>query len=654
MRVNNEDKLAFFRGLYSAAKARRNVDFDRWYRQYKGEGDVDCPTGDFKTNVVRNVTYELIESQVDSYIPTPKVRSSKSGKRRERNTYRIETLCKNLREELPFQKLNDLDERATYIYGAGVFLIEWDNTIIVGDRQGGIRISSIMPEQFIPQPDINEVQDMEYCFVEYTATLDDIARKYCKSPEDLAQGMERTGLEGTDTAVVVTCYYKNDKKQVCVYTFSGNVELMDLDNYYARKRKVCAECGADYGTCNCQTQKYKLVEMQYETLSCDRTMSDGYVLSARTPVIEHGAIKTDPILRLDSEKLLMSTEKLPEVRAWAARRLSPDDMAESGWITELDKDLLAEMCKECFEGESGAQLAERLRAIAEVVGKRPVFKDTRIPYYVPTLFPIVVRKNTSVAGSVFGQSDVEFIRIQQQELNKIETRIQQKLLRAGVLPYSSYDTDIEFSDEIFESGIKLGSPAELHLLGKLDLQPLVEQDMRQAERLYDQAKRVLGITDSYQGMFDYSATSGKARQIAINQASGRLQSKKIMKNCAYAEMDRIIFQLTLAYSDQPRELITGEGEDSETAECFNRYDFLELGDNGEWYYDDCYIFATDSAGDIESDRLSLWSENRDNYRSGVYGEIGSNEALIRFWQNMEKEHYPFARDMLLTFVKEEI
>ena len=652
MRINSDDKLAFFRGLYSTAKARRNVDFGRWYRQYKGEGEVDGVSGEFRTNVVRNVTYELIESQVNSYIPAPKVKAAKCGRRRERNTYRIETLCKNLRDELPFQKLNDLDERSTYIYGAGVFLIEWDNTIRHGDRQGGIRISSILPEQFVPQPDIYEVQDMEYCFVEYTATVDDIARKYCIDVDQMDSGLDRTGLVGEDIAVVVTCYYKNDKKQICVYAFSGSVQLMDLDNYYARKRKVCAECGADFGACNCKTQRYKMQEIEYEKPVCDRAMSDGYVLSARTPVIENGDIKTDPIIRLDSEKLLLNTEQLPEVQAWARERLSPETLSDSGWITELSAEQFADMCKRCFEGEQGARLADKLRSAGEVTGKRPVFKDTLIPYYVPTLFPIVVRKNTSVAGSVFGQSDVEFVSIQQQELNKIETRIQQKLLRAGVLPYSSYDTDIEFTDEIFESGIKIGSPAELHLLGKLDLQPLVEQDMRQAERLYEQAKRVLGITDSYQGMFDYSATSGKARQIAINQASGRLQSKKIMKNCAYAEIDHIIFQLMLAYSDEPREL-RSEDEHADTVECFNRYDFLELDDNGEWYYDDCYIFATDSAGDIESDRQNLWSENRDNYRNGVYGEIGSNEALIRFWQNMEKEHYPFARDMLQSFAKED-
>ena len=67
---------------------------------------------------------------------------------------------------------------------------------------------------------------------------------------------------------------------------------------------------------------------------------------------------------------------------------------------------------------------------------------TRLPLYRPTRFPIVIRKNTSEEKSLFGQSDCEFIRPQQQEINKIESRILMKLMRSGVTPILPDDAEI--------------------------------------------------------------------------------------------------------------------------------------------------------------------------------------------------------------------
>ncbi len=47
-------------------------------------------------------------------------------------------------------------------------------------------------------------------------------------------------------------------------------------------------------------------------------------------------------------------------------------------------------------------------------------------------------------------------------------------------------------------------------------------------------------------------STGKAKQLQIQQAAGRLDSKRQMKNAAYAEIDRIIVQDYLAYADEPR------------------------------------------------------------------------------------------------------
>jgi hypothetical protein len=92
------------------------------------------------------------------------------------------------------------------------------------------------------------------------------------------------------------------------------------------------------------------------------------------------------------------------------------------------------------------------------------------------------------------------------------------------------------------------------------LQVDVSRDIAQAERLYDQAKRILGITDSFQGQADSTAQSGKAKQIQVQQAAGRLDSKRQMKNAAYSEIDKIIFRYYLAYADEPRPAVYRDAE----------------------------------------------------------------------------------------------
>ena len=172
----------------------------------------------------------------------------------------------------------------------------------------------------------------------------------------------------------------------------------------------------------------------------------------------------------------------------------------------------------------------------------------------------------------------------------------------------------------------------------------VSQDSQASDRLYEQAKRILGISDTYQGHSDKTAQSGKAKELQIQQAAGRLDSKRKMKNAAYAEMDRIIFSYYLAYADEVRTSVYKDAHGRLQNAVFNRYDFIEQGEDGEYYYDDGYIFETDSASDIESLRERLWEENRENFKLGAYGDPAKVETQLIFWQNMERAHYPYARD----------
>ena len=118
---NEAQRLEFFRTLYKCAEnsyASRLDAFDRAMRQYKGSTEIDG--SDEAAITVRNITYEIVESQVSSAIPSPKADAVSYNERRGRNATSIERLCRSVRSRLPFDEMNDMDERYTYLRELGV------------------------------------------------------------------------------------------------------------------------------------------------------------------------------------------------------------------------------------------------------------------------------------------------------------------------------------------------------------------------------------------------------------------------------------------------------------------------------------------------------------------------------------------------------
>lgn len=592
-----KNKLYFFQALYDEARASIEDEYEKMKRhaeQYRGSAQIDGSA--VKASVVRNITYELIESQVTSYIPTPKVTPKMQSDRNERNAKSIETLLKNKRDELPFERMNDLDERYNPIYGGSVWHVEWDNGITTHDTVGDVRVTCLSPMHFVGQPGIYELADMEYCFITFETTKEDIARKYGIRPE-LAEQAVSTENGDDKTATLIVCYYRNEDGKVCEYVWSSDTQLLDIEDYYARKRYVCRKCGKRKEICNCEHGEYTLQNEEYEELDRDIPLSDGSVLPAMSEVIRNGQVVTETIRE---------------------QGLQADG---SPALTDIGGVLLP--------------------AMVEVTV--PKTERTRIPFYHPDCFPLVIRKNTSAEDSVFGQSDCEFVRPQQQAINKVESRIMEKVISGGVFPIVPRDWNGELDNSIFKKVFR-ADPGNVNLFGRIDLQVDISRDASEAERLYDHAKRVLGISDSYQGQYDSSAQSGKAKQLQIQQAAGRLDSKRQMKNAAYSDIDRIIFQYYLAYADEPRPATFIDAQGRRQNVMFNRYDFVERDSAGEYFYNDQYLFSTDATIDVDRSRESLWEMNLQNLQLGAYGDPSLPETKLIYWQNMERAHYPWAAD----------
>lgn len=600
MRIEKDDKLQFFKDLFENAKGQQTAiqdNFEKWKAQYKGDLNIDGSSEPAKTG--RNITYELIESQFSSYIPATAVTPEVYSEKNDRNAKSVERLIKNKRNKLPFEKMNDIDERYSPIYGGSIWLVEWDNSIKTHSTVGDVKITCLSPAHFVGQPCIYDIDDMEYCFITFETTKDDLIRKYGVSVEIANDSESEEGSETDETATVVVCYYKNDEDKICQYIWSGDQILQDIEDYYSRKVYVCKNCGKRKELCNCDKPDYELQNEEYEELDHDIILSDNSVIPAASPVIKDGQVVME----------------------------------------EAQQQVILE------DGSVAMDEVNGIKIPATAPVQVPKLERTKLPFFTPSKFPVIIRKNTSQEDSLFGQSDCEFIRPQQQAINKIESRILTKLMKAGVYPTAPEDYAGQFDNGLYENVIKVSS-GTYKLFGRIDLQVDIQQDIAQSERLYQQSKRIMGITDSYQGQADSTAQSGKAKQIQVNQAAGRLDSKRKMKNAAYAEIDEVIFQYYLAYADEPRVISYIDAMGRLQNAQFNRYDFIERDDNGEYYYNSAYLFGTDTTGDVELSRETIWSENRLNFQNGCYGNPQDLETLLIFWQQMEKHHYPDARDMV--------
>lgn len=575
---NKEARLEFFASLYENAK-NASCEFcascDKYMKQYKGSEEIDGSSVGALT--VRNITYEIVESQVSSDIPHPKVDAACFSEKRNRNAQAIERLLSSVRDKLPYEEINDVDERYTYIYGASVWYVEWDNSIRLGREVGGVRLYCISPKSFIPQPGISSVEDMEYCFLRLTTTRDELLRRYGVPEDQLELAEYDTESDGDDgTAALTVAFYKDDGGEIGKFVFSGSLTLLDMPGYYRRKISVCENCGESEEGCRCSKKKLRTRDLIYEELDSDILLRDG------------------------------------------TRILSYSPMTEGGRLVS--------------------------------VGGEFAMKRTEIPYYTPKSFPIVVRKNTSLGDSLFGQSDCEYIRPEQQAINKIESRILQKLLRAGVTPIVPEDATVSLNNSVFGQVIKMKPGESAAQYGKVDTTPDISQDIAEAERLYEHSKRILGISDALQGIDTDKNISGYARQLKISQATGRLESKKKMKHTAYAKLDRLIFEQYLAFADEPRTLAFLDAYGRIHNAEFNRHDFIEYDTaKGEYYYDDSYLFSVDLNGGAEYQREALWERNLENLKAGTLGDVSQSATLLRYWQCQERAHYPHARENVEYF-----
>ena len=288
----------------------------------------------------------------------------------------------------------------------------------------------------------------------------------------------------------------------------------------------------------------------------------------------------------------------------------------------------------------------------DVEAGMPVLVPTKIPYYKPDIYPIIMQKNVSVHGQFLGGSDIDKIRDQQNTTNRLSAKVIEKICSMGSILTLPDDAKITVNTKEGRI-VRLSNPAQKAMIETLNLEVNVGQDMNYIAQVYEEARQVIGITDSFQGRRDATATSGKAKEFSAAQSAGRLESKRVMKEAAYAALFEAMFKFKLAYADEPRPVVSRDVHGNRVYAQFNRYDFLAQDDAGEWYWNDQFLFSCDTTAPLANNREAMWQETRMNLQSGAYGDPTQPSTQMHFWTQMEILHYPGAAETK-AYIQEEI
>ena len=350
----DNEKLSMWQQRLSDSEASYSGELsymDRRELIYGGRRELDhIVEGQKKESTahVRNIAAELIESQINSNLPQPKVTPKRKAD--EWRAKIIEDMLRGELDRLPFEDLNDMQERTVPIQGGGVYLVEWDNTLRTHGTVGDVWVTVIHPKQLIPQDGITAgVEDMDYVIIKLPQTKEYIKRRYgIDISEESEEEPEVRGPEGESPSdELVTqymAYYRNENGGIGLYSWVRDVELCDYDDYQTRRLHI--DCGR---------------------IDCDRS-----------------------------------------------------DCSDCGAADG-----------ESFETSEFEELCRTVKRADGVEIEASSANPVKIPYYKPSVYPVVLQKNVSVFGRLLGDSDIDKIADQQNTTNVISADIIDKLLAGG-------------------------------------------------------------------------------------------------------------------------------------------------------------------------------------------------------------------------------
>jgi hypothetical protein len=363
-----------------------------------------------------------------------------------------------------------------------------------------------------------------------------------------------------------------------------------------------------------QPKVYNLQKMDYFFILSD--VSHEYVLRRYKKNLEGEEEQYPENTRLFDSGLLANNgvtqrsagdedeEPMTEIVCWYK-----DEDGEIGkytWINDIELENLPKYFYRRIGGK--IQTEETLQddvmgADGQVIAKA----GETVPYFVPTRYPVSIRINVPQNFAFGGQSDLDIIRDQQDSIKRVVHKMEEKLVKGGSI-ITALDTHTTFTIDDTINQIIRGSMAELQAIKVENLVANIDQDIEYVREQYRMAQSMLGITNSFQGKEDTTAQSGKAKQIQVQQASGRMQSKAFNKYVHYKEIFEIIFEFKLALYDEVRPYLAEDTNGQDVYGQFDKYQFLQRDKTGKLYYNTDFIFGSDGSLGLPKDPMFMYQQ----------------------------------------------
>lgn len=384
-------------------------------------------------------------------------------------------------------------------------------------------------------------------------------------------------VNGQDVCTIITCYFLNEDGDLGRTIFSEKGnELISEDKYFELRRVVV----------------------------CERCEEPILNLDCNCPVCGHNKFKYKI---LDEE---IATQDI--------------------WIGNMD-----ENARLRYEAKRQGLPDDPYAGLTKLIAK-----GEKIPYYHIRELPVVMRVSISSDEDIFGMSDIDMIEQNQDTLNRLTTKEEENILKAGSFVTYPEGTKIPTDDSTLKL-VPISDPRLIQAFSVQTIQANMQQDDILATRMYQYGRATLGITESYQGKRDTTATSGKAKQLAAAQSAGRLESKQRMKVQAYSEIYRKQFKFLLAYADETQHYVKYDDTGDVLQMQFNRYMFLKKNDHGQIYWDDNFIIEADNASLI-SNKTEMWNVMTQQFLSGSLGNPQDPMVMKLYWSVMKQLQFPFA------------
>lgn len=267
---------------------------------------------------------------------------------------------------------------------------------------------------------------------------------------------------------------------------------------------------------------------------------------------------------------------------------------------------------------------------------------SEVPYYQIRQLPFVPRPSISSIDSIYGISEVGILLDMQDAVNKVLTKMEDKILKSGAVVTKPQKMKLNDADETFKI-MSVKSAEEAAQVQTKQILADVSQDMAAAQLFYESARASSGITESFQGKVDNTATSGKAKELNAMQTAGRLESLRIMKAAAFAGVYEIMFKYLLAFSDETRHFVKILPDGTKEEQCWNKYMFLRRDKYGDLYYADDFAFSTDPAATLSNNRVQMWQETLQQFTMGTFGDPSDPRVRSLYWHIMDTMQYPLAK-----------